>query len=578
MFIIQNLKNELQSIAETIKAITNVDVTIVNKNLQRVAGTGILKDKIGKFVAKNSVFHKCLITGKQYFITDPCNDPLCKDCFDRKFCKELAELCIPIKIDNQIIGILGMCIFDESTKKNFINKQESYKDFESRLSNLISTKLNEKKLGVMVEYRSSELLTLINSLSEGIVILDNNKKVITINEYMYKNLNLPLNKSIYIDDILNKSIIDKLSDKNFHCELGPIKIGVNQFIITSSPIMVKEKQKGVVIVFSDFNKMQESVLKASRSSEIVTFDHIIGESEALLKAKRQAIQVSSEDASILLLGKSGTGKEIFARAIHYGSKRKKNCFMAINCGAIPENLIESELFGYEKGAFTGANTSGKMGKFEIAKDGTIFLDEIGELPLNMQVKLLRVLEEKEITRVGGHTQLKVNPRIISATNKDLYKLVQEGKFREDLFYRLNVIPINIPPLNKRGYDIILLAKYFLDKYNKIYNKNLKGFTNSCEKALLKYNFPGNIRELRNVIEYAVNFEEKDYIQTDTVNEKINCAIETHKNLTLSQMTKLYEQKILKDYLNKYGSDLESKKLICKKLGIGIATLYRKLDD
>ena len=576
--MLHNIKTELQNIADTIKAITNVDVTIMDRNLKRIAATGILKDNIGKFIPKNSAFHKSLTTGKQYFITDPKNNSLCEHCYNKDHCEEKAELCIPIKDEKNIIGVLGMCIFDDNTKNNFINKYEDYKNFESRLSSLISTRINEKKLGILVEYRSSELMTLINSLNEGIIILNNNKQILSMNNYIKQRANFyNVKEHTNIKEIFSGKILDKLLSKNFHGEIGIFEINQFKFILNSSPIIVKEKNKGVVLVFSDFHKMQNSILKASKNSNIITFDDIIGESEILLNAKRQAIQIAAEDISVLLLGESGTGKEVFARAIHFGSSRKNEAFMPINSGAIPENLIESELFGYEKGSFTGACPTGKIGKFELAKDGTIFLDEIGDLPIHMQVKLLRVLEEKEIIRVGGNETIKVNPRIISATHKNLYKMVTENKFRDDLFYRLNVVPITIPPLRERSYDIIILARYFLKKYNKIYDKNLLGFTKDCERSLLRYSFPGNIRELRNLVEYSINFEKEKYITANTLNQKLNSSIDIGKDLTLTEMTKLYEQKILKSYIHKYGDDVDAKKHIAKKLGISIATLYRKLE-
>lgn len=576
--MLNDIKTELQNIADTIKAITNVDVTIMDKNLKRIAATGSLKNNIGKFIPQNSAFHKSLTTGEQYFITDPPNHHLCVDCYNRADCEERAELCIPIKDGSNIIGVLGMCIFDDETKNNFINKHEDYKNFESRLSSLISTRINEKKLGVLIEYRSSELMTLINSLNEGIIILNNNKQILSMNNYIKEKANFyNIKEHTNIREIIPSKILDRLMLKNFHGEIGIFEINQFKFILNTSPIIVKGKKKGFVLVFSDFHKMQESILKANKNSTIITFDDIIGESETLLNAKRQAIQIAEEDISVLLLGESGTGKEVFARAIHFASNRKNEVFMPINSGAIPETLIESELFGYEKGAFTGANTSGKMGKFELAKDGTIFLDEIGDLPIHMQVKLLRVLEEKEIMRVGSNDTIKVNPRIISATHKNLYKMVSQDKFREDLFYRLNVVPITIPPLRERAYDIIILARYFLKKYNKIYGKNIIGFTNECEKSLLNYSFPGNIRELKNLVEYSINFEKGQYITTDTLNQKLPHSTIIEKNLTLAQMTKLYEKKVLQNYIKKYGDDVDTKKNIAKKLGISIATLYRKLE-
>jgi transcriptional regulator with PAS, ATPase and Fis domain len=221
-------------------------------------------------------------------------------------------------------------------------------------------------------------------------------------------------------------------------------------------------------------------------------------------------KVARVDSNILLIGESGVGKGLIAETIHKLSNRSNNNFVNINCGAIPETLLESELFGYEKGAFTGANREGKIGQIELADKGTLFLDEISELPLQMQVKLLKVINEKKFIRVGGTKTVTSDFRLIAATNKDLRRLVKEGKFREDLFYRLNVVPISIPPLRERKEDIIVLVKYFLEKYNKRYNVSKK-ISPEAFDVFLEYNWPGNVRELENCIERIVVTVDKDII-------------------------------------------------------------------
>lgn len=223
----------------------------------------------------------------------------------------------------------------------------------------------------------------------------------------------------------------------------------------------------------------------------------------------------------------------------------------------------------------GANVRGNPGKFEICKDGTLFLDEIGDLPLSMQVKLNRVLEEKEILRVGGNTPIKVNPRIISATHRSLASMVEKNLFRDDLYYRLNVVPIYLPPLRERGYDVIILSRYFLNRFNNIYKKQFKGFTTEAEQLLMGYKFPGNIRELRNLIEYAVIFEEGSYIGAENLRKKV--APSSGRNLKLSELTRLYEKSVISNKIQELGGDLESKKEAARQLGISIATLYRKLE-
>ena len=574
MSLLISIKSELQHIIEAMYAVTNIDITIVDENLNRVVGTSHLSEVASIVAPLNSVFHQCLITGNQYFIENPTTDPICMDCANIGNCNELIELCIPIRFNGDIIGVLGMCAYDEKAKQNLISNQDSYINFESQLSGVISTILSEKKFGKMLEYRSSELITLINSLNEGIIILSNNKEIITTNKYINEKLQLNTSQSIW--EILSNKVYDLLINKDFKGEVGPVKINELEFIINASPILIKDEQEGIILVFSDFNKMRESVLKSNRRKDLITFDDIIGESESILQARRQAIQVAEKDASVLIMGETGTGKEVFARAIHSASQRKNDIFMAINCGAIPEALIESELFGYEKGSFTGANTTGKLGKFEICKEGTLFLDEIGDLPFSMQVKLNRALEEKEITRVGGHTSIKVNPRIISASYKDLNTLVAERSFRDDLYYRLNVVPIYIPPLRERGFDVIILSRYFLKHFSEVYNKNLSGFTSECERFLIRYSYPGNIRELKNLIEYATIFEENSLIGVENIKNKLGSNKEKEYK-TLADRTKAYERNIIENEIQRLGDNLETKIEVAKQLGISIATLYRKLE-
>lgn len=570
-----NIKHELQHIIEAMHAVTNVDITIVDESLQRIATTVNEEYSLGAKAPIYSAFHKCIMTGEQYFLENPKENPICFDCENVQSCKELVELCIPIKFNGKTLGVIGMCAYDEKARQNLLMNRESFMNLESQLVNIISTVISEKKIMKMLEYSSSELMTLINSLNEGIVIINNNYEIINTNNYANEKLNINTSNIPDLWNLLSEKLYNNLISKNFIGEVGPVKLNNTEFVINAYPIMVKDEREGTVLVLSDFNKMKESVIESNRKKDIVTFDDIVGESEALKQARREAIQVADSDASILILGETGTGKEVFARAIHNLSYRKNEVFMAINCGAIPENLIESELFGYEKGSFTGASVHGNPGKFEICKDGTLFLDEIGELPLSMQVKLNRALEEKEILRVGGNNPIKVNPRIISATHCSLASMVENNLFRDDLYYRLNVVPIHLPPLRERGYDVIILSRYFLNRFNNVYKKQLQGFTPEAERLLMGYKFPGNIRELRNLIEYAVIFEENSYIGAENLRKKMGTS--TSENLKLSELTRLYEKSVINSKIQELGGDLESKKKAAKQLGISIATLYRKLE-
>ena len=332
---------------------------------------------------------------------------------------------------------------------------------------------------------------------------------------------------------------------------------------------------------------------SSSSHSPITFADIIGQSPALVRAKGLAEKVASSPSTVLIRGESGTGKEMFARAIHSAGPRAESPFVAVNCASIPESLLESELFGYDPGAFTGARRGGKIGKFELAQGGTLFLDEIGDLPLHLQPKLLRVLQERCIERVGGTKSIPIDVRIIAATHHNLEELIDSGSFRSDLYYRLNVIPLTIPPLKKREGDISCLSHFFIDKYSKLLNRRAKQLSPEALQLLSQHTWPGNVRELENAIEYAVNMapgsvltpmdlppylrgERTNGISGDPIIQPQSVSNTGSATGTLEQLLDAYEGQILEYYLSTYGTSSKAKERIASRLGISLATLYRRL--
>lgn len=315
------------------------------------------------------------------------------------------------------------------------------------------------------------------------------------------------------------------------------------------------------------------------------FSSIIGRSPDIEAVKINAKKIAKGNAAVLISGESGTGKELFAKAIHYESMRSSGPFIAINCAAIPDNLLESELFGYATGAFTGANRNGKIGKFELASGGTIFLDEIGDMPLHFQVKLLRVLQEKAVIPVGSNKLKYVDVRIISATNKNLEYMVKCGEFREDLYYRLNVIPIDIPPLRERKQDIPILLNYFIKKYCTNCGVKIPEISKEAMEILKNYTWKGNVRELQNTVEYTLSLlEEGEIIDIRHLPSKI--VQNTEKSYDESNhelkdeefnLHKIEKETIEKALL-KFGSGTENKNAAAKALGISLSTFYRKLEQ
>ncbi|MDR1617245.1 MAG: sigma 54-interacting transcriptional regulator, partial [Syntrophomonadaceae bacterium] len=451
----------------------------------------------------------------------------------------------------------------------------------------IETILVLKKLYKELQTSHALKSAIVESVSEGMIAVNAEQEITLINPRACKLLNMNNNcMGKKINEVLlknNDSFLNRLkSSTQLYGETLNIKTskGEKKFITNFNPILINNTANGEVVTFNEVNQVINRIVGA-RSN--ITFDDLIGISPIFQEAVSQAKIAAENNSNVLLLGESGVGKDLFAQAIHNASMRQNEPFLAINCAAIPRELIASELFGYSEGAFTGAKKGGKPGVFELADQGTVFLDEIGEMPADLQASLLRVLEEKSVFRLGGNEFIPVNVRLISATNKNLPEEIKNGNFRQDIFYRLSVMSIHLPPLRERIEDIPLLAEYLAQNIAKRFGKVINKIDPEVIEKLIQYQWPGNIRELSNFMERAVNFTKNGVITLDLFPKSIfitNKSTEPeyeNRNYYLvaqSDVTKdVMESELIRSYMIKYS---KNKSLVAKAMNISRSSLYRKI--
>lgn len=585
------IRDEIQKVAEAISLVLKIDVTIVNESMKRIAGTGIYRKKVGEVIQGNSAFKKSFYEKKSLLIDNPRNSKFCVDCYRIEDCEEEAEVCCPIILDDRCFGVIGLIAFNRIQRDKILENKSELMLFLEKMADMISGNIKAEIKSYQYNIEKERIERVFDSMDRPVISLDEDGIINSCNNKfisMFKLEKNPIGMNISrVFDFLDEDVfldIMKNSSKNktrysgyYHSKKLNIK-GVYNI----NSIYYKSILKGFVIDFVDKKDAIQNYNKINMDYRM-TFDDIIGRSNIINEIKIKAQKASKSTSTIMISGESGTGKEMFARAIHSFSDRADGPFIAINCAAIPGELLESELFGYEEGAFTGAKKGGKLGMFEIANKGTIFLDEIGDMSLHLQAKLLRVLQDKEVIKVGGKKSIKLDVRIISATNKDIYELVEKNLFREDLYYRLNVIPLNLPSLRDRKEDIPLLVDYMLERYSDKLGKNIKNISKEVMRAFKTYDWPGNIRELQNVVEFCINMTNSDIIDDlDLINTRFD--INKKKSIPISQVEiddrvntieSIEKEEIIK-VLKMYKDYKKDKELAAKKLGISRATLYRKI--
>lgn len=575
------MKHLLESMSETaqlyvdiLSEILRLDVTIITSNQVRIAGSGRMRSRLGDMSSYGFVVQEAIDSRKLTVMEDPATSPICQKCPNVATCDNVCEAWLPLCVDDRVLGVLGFVCFDKTQKEEYMQNREVYQHFLVQFGDLLVAKAKD----ILHERQNRNVIALLentlNRVDSGILVMDQNFNISRINRAGKKMLSLR-----NINDKLPPITFRKTGNQVNGAAEYSLMLGDVDFLLSGRlyDLEMEEYQKLFVFQKASLSGPVDGEL----SLKVRELDRIQGNSPQISAVKEKIQIVAPSTSNVLITGKSGTGKELVAVAIHGESERSNYPFVAVNCASIPENLLESELFGYVRGAFTGADSKGRAGLFETANGGTVFLDEVGDMPLHLQAKLLRVLENRQVTRLGSSTSVKIDVRIVAATNRDLEEMVQAGTFREDLYYRLNVIPIQLPPLKERQGDVRLIAASFIDRYCAILNKSIQGTEDSFWERLEQYEWPGNVRELQNTIEYVMNMLPYSGILSasqlpakffsDEKNSRVTALI-PEENLNLADM----EKKIIQRALTIYGPSPKAKPVIAAELGIGVATLYRKI--
>ncbi|HCK1444207.1 TPA: sigma-54-dependent transcriptional regulator [Escherichia coli] len=576
--VLMQIQPTIQRFARMLASVLQLEVEIVDENLCRVAGTGAYGKFLGRQLSGNSrLLRHVLETKTEKVVTQSRFDPLCEGCDSKENCREKAFLGTPVILQDRCVGVISLIAVTHEQQEHISDNLREFSDYVRHISTIFVSKLLEDQ--GPGDNISKIFATMIDNMDQGVLVVDDENRVQFVNQTALKTLGVVQN------NIIGKPI--RFRPLTFESNFTH---GHMQHIVSwddKSELIIGQLHniQGRQLFLMAFHQSHTS-FSVENAPDEPHIEQLVGECRVMRQLKRLISRIAPSPSSVMVVGESGTGKEVVARAIHKLSGRRNKPFIAINCAAIPEQLLESELFGYVKGAFTGASANGKTGLIQAANTGTLFLDEIGDMPLMLQAKLLRAIEAREILPIGASSPIQVDIRIISATNQNLAQFIAEGKFREDLFYRLNVIPITLPLLRERQEDIELLVHYFLHLHTRRLGSVYPGIAPDVVEILRKHRWPGNLRELSNLMEYLVNVVPSGEVIDSTLlppnllnngtteQSDVTEVSEAHLSLDDAGGTALeeMEKQMIREALSRHNS----KKQVADELGIGIATLYRKI--
>ncbi|ELT8864849.1 sigma-54-dependent transcriptional regulator [Escherichia coli] len=576
--VLMQIQPTIQRFARMLASVLQLEVEIVDENLCRVAGTGAYGKFLGRQLSGNSrLLRHVLETKTEKVVTQSRFDPLCEGCDSKENCREKAFLGTPVILQDRCVGVISLIAVTHEQQEHISDNLREFSDYVRHISTIFVSKLLEDQ--GPGDNISKIFATMIDNMDQGVLVVDDESRVQFVNQTALKTLGIVQN------NIIGKPI--RFRPLTFESNFTH---GHMQHIVSwddKSELIIGQLHniQGRQLFLMAFHQSHTSFSVANAPDE-PHIEQLVGECRVMRQLKRLISRIAPSPSSVMVVGESGTGKEVVARAIHKLSGRRNKPFIAINCAAIPEQLLESELFGYVKGSFTGASANGKTGLIQAANTGTLFLDEIGDMPLMLQAKLLRAIEAREILPIGASSPIQVDIRIISATNQNLAQFIAEGKFREDLFYRLNVIPITLPPLRERQEDIELLVHYFLHLHTRRLGSVYPGIAPDVVEILRKHRWPGNLRELSNLMEYLVNVVPSGEVIDSTLlppnllnngtTEQSDVTEVTEAHLSLDDAGGTALEEMEKQMIREALSRHNSKKQVADELGIGIATLYRKI--
>lgn len=576
--VLMQIQPTIQRFARMLASVLQLEVEIVDENLCRVAGSGAYGKFLGRQLSSNSrLLRHVLETKQEKVVTHSRFDPLCEGCDSKDNCREKAFLGTPVIFQERCVGVISLIAVTHEQQEHINDNLREFSDYVRHISTIFVSKLLEEQGGN--DNISKIFSTMIENMDQGVLVIDEDNRVQFANQTALKILGVAQNT------MTGKSV--KFRPLTFESNFTH---GHMQHIVSwddKSELIIGQLHnvQGRQLFLMAFHQSHTSSA-VSLATDEPHIEQLVGECRVMRQLKRLISRIAPSPSSVLIVGESGTGKEVVARAIHKLSERKNKPFIAINCAAIPEQLLESELFGYVKGAFTGASANGKTGLIQAANSGTLFLDEIGDMPLMLQAKLLRAIEAREVLPIGASSPIQVDIRIISATNQNLAQFIAEGKFREDLYYRLNVIPLTLPPLRERLEDIELLVHYFLHLHTRRLGLVYPGVTPDVVALLKQHRWPGNLRELSNLMEYLVNVVPSGEVIDSTLlpPNLINNAKAPERDMPVVNMMSTLtddangtaleemEKQMIREALSRHNN----KKQAADELGIGIATLYRKI--